>query len=117
VPILLSIAEANVDCLISCTPNATLFQDCERPLQDFMVDRDIITVNEWLRGDVYQTPRSGFLLLRNTPRSNEFLDVWAKSYDFYTNIENPEQVRCELACPTSRLDNRSRHCIVVLRCI
>lgn len=67
-----------------------LFQGYERPLQDFMMDRDIITVNEWRQGVVHQTPRSGFLLLHNTPRSNEFLDVWAMSHDFYANIEDPE---------------------------
>jgi len=70
-------------------------QDYERPLQDFMVeDRHIITVNEWHRGVVSQTPRSGFMLLRNSPCVYEFLDVWAQSHRYYKDIENPDQVRC-----------------------
>lgn len=58
-----------------------------------MVDRTIITVNEWNPSGPSQTPRSGFLLVRNVPRAYEFLDVWSRSFEFYKDIENPEQVR------------------------
>lgn len=58
-----------------------------------MVDRTIITVNEFNRGRISQTPRSGFILLRNSPRAYEFLDIWEQSYTFYSDIEDPEQVR------------------------
>ena len=74
--------------------NAPRIQDYDRRLEDFMVEgRDIITVNEWHRGVVRETPRSGFILLRNSPRAYQFLDVWAQSYKYYADIENPEQVR------------------------
>lgn len=58
-----------------------------------MVDRTIVTVNEWNARGLNQSPRSGFLLLRNGPRAYEFLDAWARSFEFYEEIEDPEQVR------------------------
>ena len=78
-----------------------LVLDHDRPLQDFIVPgRDIISVNEWNTlqpggGRVIQTPRSGFLLLRNTERTRTFLDLWEKSFRYYEEIENPEQSALE----------------------
>lgn len=35
------------------------------------------------------------MLLRNSPRTHEFLDTWAASFDLYEKIENPEQSALE----------------------
>ncbi|KAI9015370.1 hypothetical protein DFJ74DRAFT_679919 [Hyaloraphidium curvatum] len=78
-----------------------LIIDHSRPLQDFMVNRDIISVAECTvrvelgRNNTNPVIRSGFLLLRNGPDGRGFLDTWAGSYEAFKDIENPDQTSLE----------------------
>jgi hypothetical protein len=76
-----------------------LILDHEQTLQEFMVNRDVITVNECStkgRSNTNHLPRSGFMLFRNTKSTYKFLDEWESSFDYYESIENPEQSSLEV---------------------
>lgn len=71
-----------------------LFIDHARKIQNFMVNRDIITASECSRKRNQpdnEAPRSGFILLRNSPTTLDFLKTWEESYRFYHKVGNPEQ--------------------------
>lgn len=73
------------------------FLNHKKLIQEFLGDKDIITVGECTvtgpegRNGTKYIARSGFMILRNTPTARTFLDTWESSFEFYKEIENPEQ--------------------------
>ncbi len=75
-----------------------LFLQMETPLSTFIVPgKDVISIDECSRrNSTNPLIRSGFMLLRNSPNTLEFLRVWKASYAHYRDIENPEQSALEV---------------------
>jgi len=80
-----------------------LFMDHSKKLESFITDKDIVTSNECAPNHVSTkpTPRSGFVLFKNTPNSVKFLQLWKESYTFYEHVENPEQSAFEALLSTA----------------
>jgi hypothetical protein len=98
-----------------------LFTDHSIKLESFMyvfVDeanfesvagKDIVTSNECGADHVStkQTPRSGFVLLKNSANSIKFLQLWKESFQFYQEVENPEQSAFEALLSTPEWNSDS----------
>jgi len=69
-----------------------LFLKDEVPLSSFLVPgKDIIGVNECVRrNETSDAIRSGFLLLRNSNKTMNFLKLWKESFPYFQQMANPE---------------------------
>ena len=74
-----------------------LFLKHEVPLSSFLVPgKDIIGVNECVRrNETSNAIRSGFMLLRNSNKTLNFLKLWRESFPYFQQMENPEQSALE----------------------